>query len=158
KAVSFIFHRFDREGLAGSLRRAVQMSQPERTRFVEVTFISRIFCCLRGAPLGISVALGLCSNPRRSLFMRSYSLRWLAAVALVLSTATVTRASTLGLDVTSDTQVFAPGVFHNIGWQFSVNAPIIIDGLGLFDVNPPGLAESHQVGLWDNNGVLLAQT
>jgi hypothetical protein len=90
--------------------------------------------------------------------MRTRLFRSLATLALVLATATVSRASTLGLDVTSDTQIFAPGVFHNIGWQFSVSAPITIDGLGLFDVNPAGLSEEHQVGLWDNSGNLLAST
>src|SRR5437764_7208557 len=90
-------------------------------------------------------------------FMRTSVSRWVVAAAMLLATATVSSASTLGLDVTSDTQIFAPGVFHNIGWQFSVNAPITVDGLGLFDVNPAGLAENHQVGLWDNSGNLLAQ-
>src|SRR5437660_1734543 len=90
--------------------------------------------------------------------MRISVSRWVVAAAMLLATATVSSASTLGLDVTSDTQVFAPGVFHNIGWQFSVNAPITIDALGLFDVNPAGLAENHQVGIWDNSGTLLAQT
>lgn len=88
--------------------------------------------------------------------MRAVFRRVTLAAALVLGMAAASQASTLGLDITSDTQVFAPGVFHNVGWQFSVNAPVMIDGLGLFDVNPAGLAESHQVGLWDNNGVLLA--
>src|SRR4051812_33929566 len=90
--------------------------------------------------------------------MRNHCIRVIAAFGLLLSTAAVSSASTLGLDVTSDTQIFAPGVFHNIGWQFSVDAPITIDGLGLFDVNPAGLAESHQVGIWDNSGTLLAST
>ena len=88
--------------------------------------------------------------------MRTSVSRWVVAVALLLATASVSSASTLGLDVTSDTQIFAPGVFHNIGWQFSVSAPTTVDGLGLFDVNPAGLAENHQVGLWDNSGNLLA--
>jgi hypothetical protein len=82
----------------------------------------------------------------------------MAAVGLVLATATVSSASTLALDVTADTQLFNVGVFRNIGWQFQVNAPTTIDGLGLFDANAPGLGESHQVGLWDNSGVLLAST
>ena len=88
--------------------------------------------------------------------MRTRFFRSLATLVLVLATATVSRASTLALDVTSSAQVFAPGVFDNIGWQFSVNAPITADGLGLFDVDPAGLSESHQVGLWDNSGNLLA--
>ena len=90
--------------------------------------------------------------------MRISASRWIVASALLLATATVSSAGTLGLDVTSDTQVFAPGVFHNIGWQFTVTAPITIDGLGLFDVNPAGLSESHQVGLWNGSGTLLASS
>jgi hypothetical protein len=90
--------------------------------------------------------------------MRAFMSRWIVAAALLLATATVSSASTLGLDVTSDTQVFAVGIFRNIGWEFTVSAPITIDGLGIFDVNPAGLVENHQVGLWDNNGTLLAQT
>ena len=84
--------------------------------------------------------------------------RCIVWLGLLLTAGSVSSASTVALDVTSDTQVFSPGVFHNIGWQFSVNAPITVDGLGIFDVNPAGLGENHQVGLWDNNGTLLAQT
>ena len=90
--------------------------------------------------------------------MRRYLSRSIAILGLLLATATVSSASTIALDVTSDTQIFAPGVFHNIGWQFTVNAPITVDGLGLFDVNPAALSENHQIGLWDNGGNLLAQT
>jgi len=85
-------------------------------------------------------------------------LRLMMAACLVLGAATTSHASTIGLDVTSNTQVFSPGVFHNIGWQFSVSAPITIDGLGIFDVDPAGLGEAHQVGLWNNSGTLLAST
>ena len=90
--------------------------------------------------------------------MRRYLSSAIAGVAMIVTTAAVSSASTIALDVTSDTQIFAPGVFHNIGWQFQVNAPVVVDGIGLFDVNPAGLSESHQVGLWDNNGLLLAST
>jgi hypothetical protein len=90
--------------------------------------------------------------------MRSVLRRATIGLALLLGMASASQASTLGLDVTSDTQIFAPGVFRNIGWQFQVNAPILVDGLGLFDVNPAGLSESHQVGLWTDGGTLLAST
>src|SRR5258706_13879524 len=89
--------------------------------------------------------------------MRISISRWVLVAALLLGTATISSASSIALDVTSDTQVFTMGIFRNIGWQFSVNAPIIVDGLGIFDVNPVGLGENHQVGLWDNAGALLAQ-
>jgi hypothetical protein len=89
--------------------------------------------------------------------MRFCSL-WVIAIGAVLATAAVAQAGTLGLDVTSDTQTFNVGVFRNVGWQFSVNSPITVDGLGIFDFDPAGLVESHQVGLWDDLGTLLAQT
>ncbi len=81
----------------------------------------------------------------------------MVAAALLLTTAAMASASTLGLDVTSNTQVLSHGEYDNAGWQFSVSAPIVVDGLGLFDVNPAGLNASHPVGLWDSNGKLLAQ-
>lgn len=90
--------------------------------------------------------------------MRSWFRPFIVAVGLVLAGTSSAYASTIALDVTSDTQVFAPGVFNNIGWQFSVSGTVTVDGLGLFDVNPAGLGGSHQVGLWNNSGTLLAST
>jgi hypothetical protein len=88
--------------------------------------------------------------------------RWVwslvAGTALAVGPASVAEATSIGLDLLSDTQIFSIGDFHNIGWQFTVNAPITIDGLGMFDVNAPGLSEEHPVGLWNNSGSLLAQT
>jgi len=88
-------------------------------------------------------------------------MRYLTRLALLVGTlllATVASADTIGLDVTSSNQIFSTGTFTNIGWQFQVNAPITIIGLGIFDVNPAGLADDHQVGLWTDSGTLLAQT
>jgi hypothetical protein len=89
--------------------------------------------------------------------MRSALARWVIAAVFSLGTASMSTASTLGLDITSKTGVALPGAFDNAGWQFTVNAPVTVDGLGFFDVNANGLSQSHQVGLWDNNGTLLAQ-
>jgi hypothetical protein len=88
-------------------------------------------------------------------------MRCLTRLALLLGAllvATVASADSIGLDVTSSTQVFSTGVLSNVGWQFQVNAPITITALGIFDVNPAGLVESHPVGLWTDSGTLLAQT
>ena len=90
--------------------------------------------------------------------MRTSFSRCLVAVCVVLGAATSASANPIALDVTSDTTAFSVGGFTNVGWQFSVNAPITIDGLGLFDFGGDGLSLSHQVGLWDNSGTLLAQT
>jgi hypothetical protein len=90
------------------------------------------------------------------LTMRRVISGGMVAAALLLTTA-MASATTLGLDVISDTQALPQGEYDNAGWQFSVSAPIVVDGLGIFDVNPAGLAASHPVGLWDSNGTLLAQ-
>lgn len=42
-----------------------------------------------------------------------------------------------------------------IGFEFTPNETIIVDQLGIFDSGQDGLAESHLVGLWDENGNLL---
>src|SRR5215831_13602492 len=39
-----------------------------------------------------------------------------------------------------------------------VNSPITVTGLGVFDDNGDGLNVSHDVGLWDSSGNLLAST
>ena len=72
--------------------------------------------------------------------------QWMVAAMFSLATVSISTASTLGLDVTSNTTVAFPGEYDNAGWQFSVNAPVTVDGLGFFDVNPTGLGQGHQVG------------
>jgi len=69
----------------------------------------------------------------------------MVAAALLLATASMSSASTLGLDVTSNTQVFMHGEWDNVGWQFSVNAPVTVDGLGIFDVNPTGVLRQNLI-------------
>ncbi len=45
----------------------------------------------------------------------------------------------------------------NIGFQFDVgDDPITIDALGVYDKDGDGLAASHEVGIWDAGGALLA--
>jgi hypothetical protein len=77
--------------------------------------------------------------------------------AMLVAVPATSSASTLGVDATSGVGLFFP-FDTNIGWQFSVNAPITVDGLGMFDAVVPGLAGTHEVGLWDNSGTLLAST
>jgi len=45
-----------------------------------------------------------------------------------------------------------------LGWQFSTSTALKVTALGLFDSGQDGLTESHQVGIWDNLGNLLAST
>lgn len=58
----------------------------------------------------------------------------------------------------TDAAYFLSGDFNNIGWSFSVTSNVTIDGLGLFDYQADGLINSHQVGLWNSAGTLIAQT
>jgi hypothetical protein len=45
---------------------------------------------------------------------------------------------------------------QNVGWQFDVLTAITVDGLGWFDERGDGLSVSHEVGIWDPSGTLLA--
>ena len=42
-----------------------------------------------------------------------------------------------------------------LGWVFDVNDPIEVTWLSFFDSGQDGLAESHELGLWDSTGTLL---
>ncbi len=49
----------------------------------------------------------------------------------------------------------AGGTTH--GWQFSVNQVLRVTHLGLYDMSNNGFFEDHPIGLWDEEGALLAQ-
>lgn len=48
------------------------------------------------------------------------------------------------------------GSWANFGYTFEVNQPIQVEALGIWDMDANGLADPHEVGLWDSNGALLA--
>jgi hypothetical protein len=48
------------------------------------------------------------------------------------------------------------GTFANLGWQFDLTNGDVVGALGVFDYLGDGLTDSHQVGLWDSGGNLLA--
>jgi hypothetical protein len=52
------------------------------------------------------------------------------------------------------------GTFNaTLGWSFTANEAIVVDGLGFWDFLSDGLIFPHQVGLWNSDGtVLLAST
>ncbi len=64
-------------------------------------------------------------------------------------------------EIAVDVQFGAPDtIFPNggttQGWQFSVNAPMEVTHLGLYDRMLNGFAADHPIGLWDEEGTLLA--
>jgi len=88
-------------------------------------------------------------------FLLGSTLSAVAAVALLAATS----ASATTLATISDTtgQQLGNGPF-TLGWEFQANTAEIVTALGAFDDSQDGLNESHDVGLWDANGVLLAST
>jgi hypothetical protein len=51
---------------------------------------------------------------------------------------------------------FSATVAGTRGWSFTTAAPIEITALGFRDAGTPGLGASHQVGVWNNSGQLVA--
>jgi len=75
----------------------------------------------------------------------------------LLASASLLSAGTLGV-ATSNDNVFVNTGTWTLGYSFLVNSAITVTGLGVFDDNSDGLNVSHDVGLWDANGNLLAST
>ena len=50
-------------------------------------------------------------------------------------------------------QTLGNGPF-TLGWEFTVSQAITVNALGVFDDSQNGLAASHDVGIWNNAGVL----
>ena len=44
------------------------------------------------------------------------------------------------------------------GWAFTISSSVTVTDLGVYDEANNGLINSHQVGLWDSGGTLLAST
>jgi hypothetical protein len=74
---------------------------------------------------------------------------FLAAVLLL----PMARAGTLALDFTGGTP-YTNGNW-SLGWEFTVNSPITVDGLAYYDDND---GQSHEVGIYDSSEVLLVST
>jgi len=62
----------------------------------------------------------------------------------------------LNFDNTTGQQLGNPA--FTLGWSFTVVDTINLVGLGVFDDSQDGLADSHEVGLWDSGGNLLVST
>jgi hypothetical protein len=45
-----------------------------------------------------------------------------------------------------------------LGWQFDLSQSITVTALGAFDDSQDGLAESHDVGIWNSAGNLMGMT
>jgi hypothetical protein len=64
-------------------------------------------------------------------------------------------AGTIAVDFSGVTTNFTNASW-SLGWQFNVVRPIWVTRLGFYDDLKNGLQETHEVGIWDSNQVLLA--
>ena len=62
-------------------------------------------------------------------------------------------AARFDLAATTFTSGFGDGT---MGWEFAANSDILVTGLGWLDTGDPGLEITHEVGIFDENEVLLA--
>ncbi len=76
---------------------------------------------------------------------------------MLIASASLLSAGTLGV-TTSNDNVFSNTGTWTLGYSFLVNSSITVTGLGVFDAGSDGLNVSHDVGLWDAAGNLLAST
>jgi hypothetical protein len=81
----------------------------------------------------------------------------LLAIGLVLLTIGPSQADSLGIDFTGYSNLSNYSIW-SLGWQFSVSSNITVSALGAYDYGQNGFPRPQQVGLWTNNGTLLAST
>ncbi len=80
----------------------------------------------------------------------------IAAAVLVLAiTALPAQAAPL-YSITNATGLNLGNPPFTLGSSFTVNTAMQLTALGFFDDGSNGLAESHQLGLWNSSGTLLA--
>jgi hypothetical protein len=77
------------------------------------------------------------------------------AAALLFSPLLAHAAPATGIEFSSFSNNFTNGSW-SIGWEFTTNKPVSIGALGFF--NNDGFTGSHDVGIFDSSGNLLAST
>ena len=92
----------------------------------------------------------------RSIFLRTFSAALLTGMlCTVPACVSPTLAQSLGMDVTAGTfGDLSPGP-TTAGYSFTTSVPLTVIDLAFLDYESNGLANSHQVGLWNASGTLL---
>jgi len=85
--------------------------------------------------------------------------RSLALLTIFLGCNAVSARAGLLLDFTGGFDTTFGGN-ATVGWEFTVSSPMLLSGLGYFDFGANGLANAHDVGIWNsaNPSLLLAST
>jgi hypothetical protein len=81
--------------------------------------------------------------------------RVLSVLLVAASLRGLVSAGTIAVDF-SDVPGNRTTASWSLGWQFDVLRPIWVTRLGFYDDLKNGLQETHEVGIWDSNQVLLA--
>ncbi len=76
------------------------------------------------------------------------------ALGLLPTTVQASAIAVTRVDGTTSGNVLASD--YTNGWEFSPTADIVVDSLGIFDAGGDGLAQHHDVKLWDIGGAELA--
>ena len=88
--------------------------------------------------------------------MREWKLAILVVV-LLSAMAGGAKADTIAVSVDNSYEYLANGPF-TLGWQFTVKTPESLTALGFFTPNGQALAESAQLGLWNDSTKILLST
>ena len=87
--------------------------------------------------------------------VRSVRITLLVAVALVVIPSLHADIFGVTFDNTTGAQTFV-GDPSTLGWEFTLSGSIQVNDLAFYDDGGNGLLDSHELGLWDSNGTLLA--
>lgn len=77
--------------------------------------------------------------------------------SLIMGLCSISQASIVGVTISTDGPV-NNGFTGSLGYSFSVDTAHNVVSLGVWDHLGDGLINSHQVGLWNSSGTLLAST
>ncbi len=89
--------------------------------------------------------------------MRKVMLTFSLGMLIVLGDGfTKASAQTIGLTTVTDPNNVNNNGDWVLGYSFLVNSSISVVSLGVYDHNSDGLVSSHDVGLWNSSGTLLA--
>ncbi len=80
------------------------------------------------------------------------------SVAAMLFSGTALASGISAVIFDEDTGLTGPNQDQSVGWEFNVDIAFTVTGLQWYDDGGNGLTISHEVGLWDPLGVLLAVT
>ena len=79
----------------------------------------------------------------------------ISAALVAFTSARAATAIVFAGDTTDEPFVYQ-GINQTIGWEFVVNADLVVTNLGFYN-SPGGLADPHPIGIWDPSGNLVAQ-